>query len=161
MKSIVSLILAVSLGFQSVAFSQIFSSQTLGGAGGSDYWVGKSEGKPMITVDLWGGVKSPGVYHLPVDTTITKLIAYAGGPVPDAQLDEVGIRRVKGKDEMVYMEIDLEKLSKSTTNAPLLNDKDVITIPVSRSFERTAQVLSITTALLAIILSTRAVTRDN
>lgn len=159
MRLVIPIMLATLLIFQNIAFAQIFSSQA-GFSGGAEYWVGKGEGKPMITVDLWGGVRSAGVYHIPIDTSLTKLIAYAGGVVQDAKLDEVGVRRQKGKDEYVYMEMDIERLSKQNAQIPILSDKDVITIPISRSWKDTTQILAVTGSILAIILSARAVANN-
>ncbi len=153
--------LCLILSFEQVALAQVLSGGLLGNRGGAEFYVGKDEGKPLITVNLIGGIGSPGVYHIPIDTTLAQLIAYAGGGTNNAKLDAISIRRQKTKDQIEILQIDFEKLTTSSGTMPTLSDKDIIDIPVSYFLEKTALITSVVGALLGIVLATRAVTKSD
>ncbi len=125
----------------------------MGARGGAEYWVGKEEGKPLIVVNLISGVSQPGIYHIPVDTNIAQLIAYAGGSERNSVLSEIQIRRQRQKDQIEFIEYNFEKLARGNSPMPQLADKDVVTIPVSWNIERTAQYIAIIAGITAILLS--------
>ena len=153
--------LCLLLSFEQVAFAQLSVSGLMGSRGGSEFYVGKDEGKPLITVNLVGGVSSPGVYHIPIDTTLAQLIAYAGGASTNANLDEVSIRRQKNKEQIEILQIDFKKLATSSGAMPVLSDKDIVDIPVSYFLEKASLVTAIVSAALGIVLATRAITRSD
>jgi protein involved in polysaccharide export with SLBB domain len=49
--------------------------------------------KVNIKVSVWGYVKFPGKYIIPVNSTLRDLLSYAGGPTADAYLDDVRLVR--------------------------------------------------------------------
>lgn len=154
-------LLSLTLSFENVALAQVLSGGILGNRGGSEFYVGKDEGKPLITVNVVGGVSSPGVYHVPIDTTMAQLIAVAGGSVSNAELDEITIRRQKNKDQIEIIQVDFEKIISSSGTMPTLSDKDIVDIPVSYFLEKSALITSIVGAVLGIVLATRAVTNSD
>ncbi|OGU35494.1 MAG: hypothetical protein A2068_15075 [Ignavibacteria bacterium GWB2_35_6b] len=46
-----------------------------------------------FTVSVWGYVKFPGRYLVPISTTVADLLSYAGGPNTDAELEDLRIYR--------------------------------------------------------------------
>ena len=68
-----------------------------------------------MVVNLLDGIRNPGVYHLPVDTSLSQLIAFAGGANEKADLSDVTLRR-QGKNPEV-LRIDLEKAASSNGSA--------------------------------------------
>ncbi|MGH2574121.1 MAG: SLBB domain-containing protein [Ignavibacteria bacterium] len=46
-----------------------------------------------IEVNLWGTVKLPGRYRVPINTTFLDLLSYAGGPIENSKLDDIRIFR--------------------------------------------------------------------
>ena len=49
--------------------------------------------KVNIKVSVWGYVKFPGKYIVPVNSNLRDLVSIAGGPTPDAYLDDVRLVR--------------------------------------------------------------------
>lgn len=125
----------------------------LGTRGGAEFWLGKEVGKPLITVNVISGVNFPGTYHVPIDTNLSVLISYAGGAANNSKLDEIEIRRVRGKDQTEFTVVDLLKASRNNSPLPGLNDGDIIRIPISLTLEKTAQYIGIIGGTAAIILS--------
>lgn len=58
----------------------------------SEYLLG-SEERLEMEVHIWGQVKSPGKYRVSYDTDMMELISIAGGPTPDANLNNVQLTR--------------------------------------------------------------------
>jgi len=46
-----------------------------------------------FTVSVWGYVKFPGRYLVPISTSVADLLSYAGGPSTDAELEDLRIYR--------------------------------------------------------------------
>jgi len=132
-----------------------------GSRGGQEFYVGKDEGKPLITVNIISGVMNSGVYHVPIDTTLAQLIAFAGGAETNAQLDEITIRRQKTKEQIEILQIDFKKIVSSSGPMPTLYDKDIVDIPESRILEKSALITSIVGAVLGIVLAVQAIERAN
>ncbi len=92
-----------------------------------------------VKVSIWGYVRSPGKYIVPIYTTVPDLISYAGGPVDESNLDDVRIYRVdkNGNEELIKLNYtDLlhdDQLSKNKVN-PNLKAGDILIIPGSPKF---------------------------
>lgn len=88
-----------------------------------------------IKVSIWGYVKSPGRYIIPVYTTTLDLISYAGGPAEGATLDDLRIYRVleDGTQQLFKFDFDdlmnEESLSSKTKTAPELKAGDYLMVP--------------------------------
>lgn len=88
-----------------------------------------------IKVSVWGFVKYPGRYNVPINTTVSDLISYAGGPTDDADLEDLRIYR-KYEDESqvmlkfnyndIFWESSLEATKKYV---PDLTAGDILVIP--------------------------------
>lgn len=138
--------------FTNLSFAQFpsFSSPGTSGNSGAEFFVGKIEGKPLIQVNIVSGLKMPGVYHIPVDTSLAELISYAGGAVDGAQLDKINIKG-DSKNMKVY---DFYTLSNSSQKMPNLNNGDIVQIDVENdSLARTALIVGMTASITAVILS--------
>ena len=97
-------------------------------------------GDPMginIEVNLWGFVRYPGRYIVPVNTTLVDLLSYAGGPVENSNLEEIRILRPQNdtllqKSEVIRINYDdlmfQEKVKLDTKNNPRLKPGDVVLI---------------------------------
>lgn len=51
----------------------------------------------LITVQVFGSVARPGMYYVPEDTDLMKLLTLAGGVVNSSELDEVIVRKLEGR----------------------------------------------------------------
>ncbi|MCC6483588.1 MAG: SLBB domain-containing protein, partial [Armatimonadetes bacterium] len=78
------------------------------------------------TIRIEGAVKSPGRVEIQGDVSARDVLAFAGGPVPTADLSSVTIAR-DGR----IISVDLQKLKADTNpeNNVMISDGDVITVP--------------------------------
>lgn len=107
----------------------------------------------LISVQLLGAVKNPGIYYIPPQTDLLKLVALAGGSV-DADLTEVIVRKTDPTQKGVY-ELDLNKLMKSTGDIKpfKLTQDDFIYVPekqpwISNDVSRSITIVSLITSII-------------
>ena len=112
-----------------------------------------------VKVAVWGFVKYPGRYFVPINTTVTDLLSYAGGPTDDAHADQLRLYRVlkDGTNEMhTFNYNDViwgDSLELKKRNIPNLQASDVLVVPGSERlyFKDWIQItLSIVSTLLAL-----------
>ena len=110
-----------------------------------------------IKVAIWGYVKSPGKYVVPIYTNVPDLISYAGGPVTESDLDDVRIYRVdkNGEQELIKLNYtDLlhdDLLNKNKVN-PNIKAGDILIIPGSPKYYF-RDYLNTTLSILSAIIS--------
>ncbi len=123
-------------------------------SGGAEFFAGRIEGKPLIKVNMVGGVRLPGVYHVPMDTNLAEVLSYAGGAVDGAELEEIHVRSVLG-NKGVFKSYDFTSLSKNTDQPyPKINNGDIIQINVEKDqLSRTALWVSIIGSIATITLA--------
>jgi hypothetical protein len=117
---------------EKVGLSQIYSQQ------GGFYNFGEKD-KVNIEVGIWGYVKYPGKFIVPLGSTLVDLISYAGGPVVDAKLENIRLFRSKNdtlnitKDEVIKFDYNdifwSEKVSQSSNRNIVLKPGDIIIFP--------------------------------
>lgn len=151
-----TLILLVSFPFQ-ICLAQI---PTFPGEGsmnaGAEFFAGKYEGKPLIKVNVVSGLRISGVYHVPVDTDLAELMAYAGGTTDGANLSHVQITSEKNRSKTTKS-YDFYSISKHNQTMPTLANNDVVQIDVEKdSLARTAIWVGIATGVTTVILSALA-----
>lgn len=59
----------------------------------SEYIFRSSQQESLISVQLLGAVSKPGVYYIPIDTDLLKLLTLAGGSAPNGDVSEVLVRK--------------------------------------------------------------------
>ncbi len=113
-----------------------------------------------IKVQVWGYVKFPGYYIVPINTSLSELFSYAGGPLVDAKLEDVRILKTSEDSTtqlIKYNYDDLmwgENLSKEI-GFPKLNGGDIVIIPGEpRYFIR--QDISFYLSILTAVISSAA-----
>lgn len=136
----------------SLAAAQFSSPQNMAVISAREYFVGRDMGKPLVTVHLLNGVTSPGVYHVPYDTDIAQLIAYAGGASDRSDLGGIVVRRGQ-KGVYNVTQLDLEKALKEPKDLFHIQDQDVVQIEQRVNVERPLQWISIASAIASIALS--------
>ena len=117
-----------------------------------------------IKVLVWGYVEFPGQYIIPSTSTVNDLLALAGGPLPDAHLDELRLFRIKpdSSQEMIkfnYNDLLWNDNLNNRINIPVLNAGDVLLVPGSPRYylrDYLGLTLSIITTLssVAVLLIT-------
>lgn len=59
---------------------------------------------PKVTVDIAGGVKSPGVYSLPANSRVIDAITAAGNAKPGTDLSDINLARIVKDGEQIYVD---------------------------------------------------------
>jgi protein involved in polysaccharide export with SLBB domain len=113
-----------------------------------------------IKVLVWGNVEFPGEYFIPASNSVNDLLALAGGPTTNAQMDDLRIFRV-GPDSVQHMiKFDYndllwnDKLTKQI-KIPTLQAGDILLVPGEPRFffrDYFSITLSIVSALTSIAI---------
>jgi polysaccharide export outer membrane protein len=87
-----------------------------------------------IKVAIWGNVRNPGRYVIPVYTTIVDLISLAGGPTEAADLDDLRLYRSPQSGEQQLLKFRYDDLLESeqlimNRTVPKLEPSDVLLVP--------------------------------
>lgn len=103
--------------------------------------------EPLFQVVISGDVRTPKLYTLPRETTISMAIAEAGGALPDGRMDKVRLWR-DGKEYT----LDLTHADAEWTNARILSGDQIIVPQRSRLFQEiVVPVVSIVGGLASLI----------
>lgn len=119
----------------------------------AEYIYRSSQKESLIGVQLIGAVQKPGLYYIPVNTDILKLITLAGG-TDDADLSNILVRKTDPAQSGVY-ELDVKKLMKKSSEAKpfRLAQDDFVYIPkkepwISNDVSRTITLVSLVTSII-------------
>lgn len=94
-------------------------------------------GELNMKVSVWGFVKYPGRYLVPITTSLTDLLSYTGGPTDDADLEDVRIYRIVGDSTQTMIKVNYndlmweENLKMKTKFIPEIQATDVVLVPGS------------------------------
>ena len=120
-------------------------------------------GDATVQVSLWGTVGSTGIYEVPEDTQLDKLLTMAGGAPIDARQrgqnpDDIRItlyRTGEDGDRQVIYEEPLETLIEDT-RYPVLQDDDILVVDLERARTpfRFRDILGIVSSLASLTLLT-------
>lgn len=137
------------------------SAQTLPAASGVAVFRYAEPGEPTKAVQLWGAVRSPGIYELERDADLLLLLTLAGGPAVAAEDDRtirsVRVRVIRDPSgaRTVVLDTDLNALTADAAPLPALHDGDLVTLTAEMRQRFTwRDALSITTSIasLAVLL---------
>lgn len=155
---------AVLMVFVSISYSQIDSNLILGLSTKSNsaalYDLSDPTGVNM-ELNLWGYVKYPGRYRIPINTTFMDLISYAGGPTDESNLEEIRIIRDANNQNKKPSVIKLnyedilweDKISTQPKMNPVLQPGDVIVIMKEKRYtfkEELSIYIPVLTSLISI-----------
>ncbi len=95
--------------------------------------VGEAVTTAGATVQVFGAVRTPGVYPLSAAASVVEALARSGGPLPEARLTGVQLTRTTGQGTVAY-KLDLQALlSEGKTVANFeLREGDTLFIPQKR-----------------------------
>lgn len=137
MKFIVSLV--VFLIISGFSYSQIDSSLILGLSQknniGTIFDLSDPTGVNM-EVNLWGFIRNPGRYRVPINTTFMDLLTFSGGPIEESNLEEIriirGANETGNKPAVIKLNYDDllwgEQVSTKPKNNPVLLPGDYIIV---------------------------------
>ncbi|MDH7605307.1 MAG: SLBB domain-containing protein [Melioribacter sp.] len=122
-----------------------------------------------IKVSIWGFVRYPGKYVVPIYTTVIDLLSYAGGPTDAAHLDDLRIYRVNEDSTQVLIKIDYNdimyesKLTKAYKKPPNLEAGDILVVPGAPRLYTRDKVsiwVSVLSALISLSILILNITRN-
>ena len=88
-----------------------------------------------MKVAVWGFMRFPGRYIVPVNTTVADLLSFAGGPSDDANLEDVRLYRVLPDSTQMMMSINYNallwepSLKERKKYIPELKGGDILLVP--------------------------------
>lgn len=157
----VFLILILSFSIQAQDKERVGVNQITTQQGGL-YVFGEKD-KINIEVSIWGYVKFPGKYIIPQGSTFVDLISYAGGPMTEANLEDIRLFRSKNdtlkvtKDELIKLNYnDLfwnEEVINTTNRNITLKPGDMLIFPGGPRYyfrDNLALILSVVSTVVAI-----------
>lgn len=129
----------------------------------AEYIYRSSQKESLISVQLLGAVKNPGIYYIPPQTDLLKLVTLAGG-AENADLTEVVVRKNDPSQKGVY-ELDLNKLMKSTSEVKpfKLAQDDFVYVPKKQPWISSdiAQSVTIVSLITSIILTSILIEKNS
>lgn len=86
------------------------------------------QGDVLIRIQVWGEVRSQGIYSVPTTTNLVEAISFAGGPTSRSDLRRVKlVKALRGKKTAFYNVDDY--LSGKKRDPPILDSGDLVYIP--------------------------------
>lgn len=115
-----------------------------------------------IEVNLWGFVRSPGKYRVPINTTFVDVISYSGGPIENSNIEDIRILRnsdnKNGKAEVIKLNYNDflwdDNISTQVKRNPVLQSGDIILVPEQKRYtfrDNISFFLPIVTSVVTII----------
>lgn len=101
------------------------------GASSAAYYYISKPGEITMPINVWGHVRNPGRYEVPISTDLVQLVSYAGGPLAQANLSSVRISRVVRRDDAIRTvdyEVNLDRLDRLDEKARDLEPGDTVYI---------------------------------
>ncbi len=154
MKSLLRKIIAVQTALlaSSPSFAQLTSTTESFNNTGAEFFVGRELGRPLVTVNLLSGVARPGVYHVPTKTSLPQLIAYAGGTVTNADINDITIRRLEMQKTQV-LTYNLNDVIGGKNELPQIEDRDLVHIKQQPSLDTTLRWVALIAGMASIVFS--------
>lgn len=133
----------------------------------SEYMYRSSPKESLISVQLLGAVQKPGVYYVPTDTDLLKVLTLAGGSTNGGDISEVMVRKqepekwaqVKSKavdEHKGTYEVDLQELIKQGGGETLkMNHDDLIYVPPREALvsPETSKTITLVSVVMSIALT--------
>lgn len=144
-----------SISAHSQEFFRATESKTKYSLKGSEYISGQNYKDALMRVNLLGAVNKPGAHLVPANSELTSLLAFAGGPTEDADIEEIVIKRKSSKGYTVITH-NLDSFLKSEHQTDLrLRPNDLVHVPQKKPFisDNGLKVLTVTSTILGLIVS--------
>jgi len=162
-------ILICSISYAQVKDYELGSANNLRNPTQGGYYDYSDPGTVNIKVAVWGYVKFPGRYTIPINTTMIDLLSYAGGPLVDANMDDIRLYKVdenSNQELTKYNYNDLlwsEGLKSTPKKIPGLEAGDVLVVPGEPKYffrENLSMWLSILSALISLTILVLNITKN-
>lgn len=83
-------------------------------------------------VFLAGAINLPGIYEFKSGESLRQLLNFAGGWKPNANLEQIEIRRYLQQEEPILVNVDYQKLKENNENFNLMSDDKVFVYEIER-----------------------------
>lgn len=136
-------------------------AQVLGGASGVAVYRYAEPGQMTKDVQVWGAVRSPGIYQVERDTDLLTVLTLAGGPAVSTEDDRtvrnvtVRVIREPGSARTLLLDTTLGALTSGDLPLPELRDGDLVSLTAETRQRFTwRDALSVTSSLgtLALVI---------
>jgi len=95
-----------------------------------------------LEVSMWGTIRFPGRYRVPVNSTFLDLMSYAGGPLETSNLEDIRILRETNdptkKPQVIKLNYDdllwADQVKTSSRVNPVLQSGDIILVPEQKRY---------------------------
>lgn len=154
--TLLALLLTSNLSAQPGSLPSTSGGSTSGSSRGDRKQYG--DGVLLIDINIWGHVRSPGKYSVPISARLLDVISLAGGPAEHADMSEVKVVHDKNTVDSSVVDmvrvIDVEAYQNTGDPAanPVLNANDTIIIP-GDTINSMNQVISIVSNVAVVTLS--------
>jgi hypothetical protein len=155
--------IALRLLSHSPAAAQVESGVGTPVAGNSSaaYFFISKPGEVTMSVNLWGMVRFPGRYEVPISTDLVQLISFAGGPLADADMSSVRVSRSERRQDQIRKvdyTLDLVRISKLDNEALVLRTGDTVYIePIAFKWSDAFGILTTLAVVVTAVASVIAV----
>jgi protein involved in polysaccharide export with SLBB domain len=85
-----------------------------------------------VRIQVWGEVRSPGIYYVTPSTNIVEAISFAGGPTSRSDLSNVKLVRAIKEKEVSFFNVN-DYLNDKEKNPPILESGDLVYVNQSFS----------------------------
>ncbi len=85
-----------------------------------------------VRIQVWGEVRSPGIYYVTPSTNIVEAISFAGGPTSRSDLSTVKLVRAIKEKEVSFFNVN-DYLNDKEKNPPILESGDLVYVNQSFS----------------------------
>ena len=88
-----------------------------------------------MRVSVWGFIKYPGRYQIPIYTTVSDLLSYAGGPTDDSNFEDLRLYRVMEDSTQHMFKFNFndllwaDNLEEQNRRIPKLQGSDLLVVP--------------------------------
>jgi len=131
-------------------------------ARGNEFISGAQPGKVLMKVNLWGGVGKPGIHHVPAKTNLINLLSYAGGPLNDAMLNKVTIKRNTGPSNKKIIVNVQDIIEGASIPSIPLEPNDIVVVPQKKPTisNNTIAIVSVVAMVVSTAATAYYISRD-
>jgi len=115
-----------------------------------------------MKVNLWGGVGKPGIHHVPAKTNLINLLSYAGGPLNDAMLNKVTIKRNTGPSNKKIIVNVQDIIEGASIPSIPLEPNDIVVVPQKKPTisNNTIAIVSVVAMVVSTAATAYYISRD-
>jgi hypothetical protein len=115
----------------------------------TEYFYSRKGTEVLRPIKLLGKVNKPGIYQVPQNTSLTTLLAIAGGSANEADLSQITIANTTGNTKFDF------ETSINTGKDYNLNSGDIVFVPEKKYFmdSHTGMAITVMTGIVSVLLT--------